>query len=60
VSTAPTDGSAWLSGGDSNKRVLRGGSWINIANSLRSAYRDLNSPDNRLNYLGFRVVAVSR
>ena len=27
-SGAPTDGSAWTSGGNCNRRVLRGGSWI--------------------------------
>jgi formylglycine-generating enzyme required for sulfatase activity len=24
---APSDGSAWMSGGDQSRRVLRGGSW---------------------------------
>ena len=28
--TPPADGSAWLSGGDSSLRVLRGGSWLNF------------------------------
>jgi formylglycine-generating enzyme required for sulfatase activity len=37
-SGAPTDGSAWLSGGDSSRRVLRGGSWDNFGRYCRSAY----------------------
>jgi len=60
VSTAPTDGSAWLSGGDSNKRVLRGGSWYVDANYLRSANRFDVTPVGRSIVMGFRVVAVSR
>lgn len=31
---APTDGSAWLSGGDSRYRVLRGGSWFSCWGAL--------------------------
>jgi hypothetical protein len=38
-SGAPTDGSAWLSGGDSRSRVLRGGSWNLNARNCRSANR---------------------
>ncbi len=60
VSSAPTDGSAWLSGGDSNKRVLRGGSWNFFAHVLRSALRGGGAPGNGDDYIGFRVVAVSR
>ena len=52
---APTDGSAWLTGGDKAYRVLRGGSWTYNVN-LRSAVRDLNNPGFRNNGLGFRVV----
>ena len=37
---APTDGSAWVSGGGCNRRVLRGGSWVNDRpGGLRSAHR---------------------
>lgn len=57
---APTDGSAWLSGGEQSSRVLRGGSWMNDAARLRSAYRAYGTPDYSLNDLGFRVVAEAR
>jgi formylglycine-generating enzyme required for sulfatase activity len=55
---APTDGSAWLSGGEQEYRVLRGGSWGNYAEGLRSAVRDYGAPDSRVSFDGFRVVAV--
>lgn len=51
---APTDGSAWLNG-ESNSRVLRGGSWSNYASELRSGYRNFNTPDERFIYFGFRL-----
>jgi len=37
-------------------RVLRGGSWNNNPNNCRSAYRNNNTPDNRNNNIGFRIV----
>jgi len=40
---------------DSSARVLRGGSWYNVADGLRSAYRDLSHPAGTGNYSGFRV-----
>jgi formylglycine-generating enzyme required for sulfatase activity len=55
---APTDGSAWLSGGEQKYRVLRGGSWYLNAHDTRSANRFSTSPDNRYHTYGFRVVAV--
>ena len=57
---APTDGSAWSSGGESNKRMYRNGSWFSDAVSVRATRRDRYSPDSRFDNLGFRVVAVSR
>jgi formylglycine-generating enzyme required for sulfatase activity len=57
---APTDGSAWLSGGEQQYRVIRGGSWGRYGVVLRSAYRDGGIPTDGSNYTGFRVVAVSR
>lgn len=53
---APNDGSAWLTGGEQNRRPLRGGSWINIALYCRSAYRYRNIADIRYLVIGFRVV----
>ena len=57
---APTDGSIWSSGGDSSRRVLRGGSWFNDSNLCRSALRNRYAPAFRLNNLGFRIVAAAK
>jgi len=51
----PTDGSAWTQGGDARYRVLRGGSWYNIPEDIRSAYRYDRTTDDRENNEGFRV-----
>ncbi|MEM7187999.1 MAG: SUMF1/EgtB/PvdO family nonheme iron enzyme [Pseudomonadota bacterium] len=40
--------------GAGSLRVLRGGSWLNVPQLLRSARRDWNEPDARLNSIGFR------
>jgi len=55
---APTDGSAWGGGGDSNKRVIRGGSWSDLPGNCRSAYRNYFDRDNRNIDIGFRVVCA--
>jgi hypothetical protein len=39
-------------------RVLRGGSWNNNPQNLRSANRNRNQPDNRNNNIGFRVAST--
>ena len=39
-----------------SKRVGRGGSWILNLLACRSSYRGYGSPDNRLNYVGLRLV----
>ena len=52
---APSDGSAWVEGGDSNRRVIRGGSWINYPWYCRSASRYGYNAENRDGYIGFRV-----
>jgi formylglycine-generating enzyme required for sulfatase activity len=58
---APTDGSAWLSGGEGLYRVLRGGSWFNYAASLRSAERtSVYTTKTHNSMTGFRVVGVAR
>lgn len=53
---APTDGSAWTTGGSSDRRVVRGGSWYNYPVHCRAATRYLFSPGYRNIILGFRVV----
>lgn len=37
-------------------RVLRGGSWSNNEGVLRCSNRSYHDPDNRSNYIGFRIV----
>jgi hypothetical protein len=41
-----------------SNRVLRGGSWNNNPQNLRSANRNRNNPDNRNNNIGFRVAST--
>jgi formylglycine-generating enzyme required for sulfatase activity len=55
---APTDGSAWLTGGEQGIRALRGGSWIDFAIICRSAFRFGYGAGNSSNYIGFRVVVA--
>ena len=56
---APTDGSAWI---DANRgaadRVLRGGSGLGGARSVRSAVRDHFAPAFRSGLIGFRCARV--
>ena len=52
---APADGSAWVTGVDCSKRVLRGGSWGNRPRILRSALRYRYSSGLRSYNLGFRI-----
>jgi formylglycine-generating enzyme required for sulfatase activity len=51
---APTDGSSWTSG-DCSNRVVRGGSWSNDPQDLRSANRNRVTSGGRGSGLGFRV-----
>jgi Sulfatase-modifying factor enzyme 1 len=52
---APSDGSVWTSG-DCSRRVLRGGSWLNLPGDLRAADRAVGSPSgSRSISLGFRL-----
>jgi formylglycine-generating enzyme required for sulfatase activity len=53
---APTDGSAWVEGGNSERRILRGGSWGGDPRYCRSAYRADIEPGYDYGYYGFRVV----
>ena len=53
---APLDGSAWESGGDPSRRILRGGSWLYNPRYLRSALRNAFSSGLSNDIVGFRVV----
>lgn len=54
---APIDGSAWLekNGGDCSRRVVRGGSWDDIPQDLRSALRFRYYAVGSSSSIGFRV-----
>src|ERR1700730_2705438 len=52
---APTDGSAWIEGGNCNAPVIRSGPWNEAPDSVRSANRNRGTTDVRSNNLGFRV-----
>ncbi|MTJ52316.1 SUMF1/EgtB/PvdOfamily nonheme iron enzyme [Anabaena sp. UHCC 0253] len=58
---APTDGSAWQDVySKNNKRLLRGGSWVNNPDLCRSASRSLSNLFHKFNNdIGFRVVCSS-
>jgi formylglycine-generating enzyme required for sulfatase activity len=53
---APGDGSAWEDGGDQNRRVLRGGSWLYHPRYLRSAVRNGFASRLSNDKVGFRIV----
>lgn len=57
-SGAPKDASAWTEPAGS-ARVIRGGSWYDFGESLRSANRGGGDPGNRNSFVGFRL-AMSR
>jgi len=52
---APADGSAWLTGGDFTRRVIRGGAWDYLPRLLRSAWRDSLPSTHHRDNTGFRV-----
>ena len=52
---APTDGSAWIDGGNASHRVLRGGSWDSVPWGIRSAYRSDGYAGKRMDNVGFRL-----
>ena len=56
---APSDGSAWTSGGDQARRVLRGGAWGGGPEILRSAIRNLEAPGDRINGTGMRIARTN-
>ncbi len=57
---APTDGRAWVEGGEQGQRVLRGGSWVNLPIYLRAAARDRSVPGGWDYDVGFRVARTLR
>ena len=56
----PDDGSAWITGGNQSKRVLRGGGWMHGSRNCRSATRVGFAPGDLGNDMGFRVVMAAR
>ncbi|MEM7772338.1 MAG: formylglycine-generating enzyme family protein, partial [Cyanobacteria bacterium P01_A01_bin.37] len=55
---SPTDGSAWIEGGNDRLRVRRGGSWNNSPRNCRSASRFGYNRGDRSSFIGFRVVCA--
>ncbi len=55
----PKDGSVWIESGDSNFRVLRGGTWNYNPDYCRCAYRTKDSPVVVNHNVGLRVVCVA-
>ena len=51
----PTNGSALTTPDEETNRVLRGGSWFDNPRYCRSGYRYTYTPDDRYNFIGFRV-----
>jgi formylglycine-generating enzyme required for sulfatase activity len=54
---APSDGGAWVSGKNNNFRVLRGGSWYDVARSCRCAERLKYESVRKYKTVGLRVVS---
>ena len=52
---APTDASAWLGGSDPDYRVVRGGSWRNESELVRTATRFRRNINVRFDTLGVRI-----
>ena len=52
---APSTSEPWMAGNQCSSRVLRGGSWMDPARSLRSASRLRYFVGSRFNFFGFRV-----
>jgi formylglycine-generating enzyme required for sulfatase activity len=51
----PTDGRPWITGGDTDRHVLRGGSWRDLAVDCRSANRYSYPREGRQGTIGFRL-----
>ncbi|QHB29106.1 chromophore maturation protein PvdO [Pseudomonas monteilii] len=55
---APTDGSAWTTGGTCTHRQIRGNDYLEPPIFSRSGNRNEREPDVRGDWLGFRVARV--
>lgn len=53
---APSGTTAWIVGGKSGCRVIRGGGWDHLPRVLRASWRDWAPENARWDNLGFRVV----
>lgn len=54
---APEDGAAWIFGGNSDYKILRGGAWNSSARRCRSASRDKDNASLRVDdNVGFRII----
>lgn len=56
---APDDGSAWIAGGKSYLRLVRGGAWVSYPTNCRSGFRIGIEPFCHGYYIGFRVVCAA-
>jgi len=52
---APDDGKPWTTGGEADRRVVRGGSWSDLPDLCRVSLRSWDFADDRLSFQGFRV-----
>ena len=54
---APDDGSAWIEENSKTPRILRGGSWLHLPGSCRSAYRLRAEPTAKSDAFGLRIAS---
>jgi formylglycine-generating enzyme required for sulfatase activity len=55
---APDDGTVWVEADAGGTKVVRGGSWFNLAGRCRCAYRHSSVPDLQSSIIGFRCARV--
>ncbi|MFK8080796.1 MAG: SUMF1/EgtB/PvdO family nonheme iron enzyme [Granulosicoccus sp.] len=55
---APVNGRAWVSTGDCQQRVVRGGAWYSGPSQLRSSQRNKNRAISGSDSIGFRIVRM--
>ena len=60
IGEAPKDGRAWTEGGDSARRVIRGGSWKDAATLLASGYRRAIAKELKDDAVGLRCVLAKQ